>query len=191
MLALGNDEELKAIAILELEPATAPLKLGDAWWTVAERLAEHEQRSVQTQAARWYAKALPKLTGLNRSRIERRLELIPGLATGASPAPVKNEVEGKASPLDEKSVVGRFNIAWEEPDGKRGTSEYAFLANKDVRKETRIIGKWSIVDGHVVVRFNEADRGEAKFSFSNSGAFTGVHVWANGKSTKWRGSRQN
>jgi hypothetical protein len=78
MLALGDDEKLKAIAVQELkEPATPDeqLQVGHGWWNLAEESQKARTKQILLQrAAHWYERAIPGLTGLSRVRIEKRLE---------------------------------------------------------------------------------------------------------------------
>jgi hypothetical protein len=75
MLALGNDPGLKAIAEKELDELTPtrPEQLGDAWWERADKEAGPIQRQSRARAAYWYRAALPGLSGLAKSLIEKRL----------------------------------------------------------------------------------------------------------------------
>jgi hypothetical protein len=97
MLALGSDLEISKSAKLELAApteATAQVKLADQWWTIAKAAAEQHQIQIQLHAASWYQAALPKLTGLNRAKVEKRLAELPvaKAATPPKPAPPKTTV---------------------------------------------------------------------------------------------------
>ena len=66
MLAKGSDEELKTLAekdIAGADSANKRVKLGDDWWRVSKERARY-----------WYKQALPGLTGLQRDRVEKRVE---------------------------------------------------------------------------------------------------------------------
>jgi tetratricopeptide (TPR) repeat protein len=80
MLAKGNQETLKALAVAEKTTpanATEMVALGDRWWDAAGsgRVADM-QRFVQARAAYWYRLALPDLLGLTMIRIQQRLDEI-------------------------------------------------------------------------------------------------------------------
>jgi hypothetical protein len=78
-LAKGSDEKLRQLALRDLaaldpaKPASTDdqLKLGDDWWAYGET-----ERKFRGRAAYWYDQALPTLSGLNKVRIEKRLDEI-------------------------------------------------------------------------------------------------------------------
>lgn len=74
LLALGNDAALAAVAAQELQQKTLPLDLAEAWWKVSEGATGPAQTFMQRHAATFYAQAVPKLSGLARSRVEQRLK---------------------------------------------------------------------------------------------------------------------
>lgn len=75
MLALGSVEDLKIAALLELEASPdKALELGDAWWKVADSLQGTGKTRVQSRAGEWYRRALPRLSGLAKVRVEKLLE---------------------------------------------------------------------------------------------------------------------
>ena len=76
MLALGNDEALKALAVQELQGAassTEQATLGDGWWNQAENQDERTKKVMKARAGVWYAQALPGLSGLAKGKVEKRL----------------------------------------------------------------------------------------------------------------------
>ena len=86
MLALGSNAKLKALAEEDIKGATTAeeqVKLGDAWWE-----ANGKQR-----ASFWYEKASPSLVGLEKDRVQERLEEV---ATLGQEIPT---VSGKPPPL--------------------------------------------------------------------------------------------
>jgi hypothetical protein len=65
MLAKGSDEGLKALAAKDIAGATSTkeqVKLGDAWWDVSKERAIY-----------WYKQALPRLAGLDKDRVKKRV----------------------------------------------------------------------------------------------------------------------
>jgi len=77
LLLKGDDETLKGLAQAEsaAAPGSAPdqVALGDRWY---EAVSADEQSASQLARARavfWYQRALPGLTGLTRSKVEKRL----------------------------------------------------------------------------------------------------------------------
>lgn len=68
-LALAADKDLVMLASADLkkpEDADAQIALADQWW-------EFDEPSARDRAAYWYRKALPRVTGLAKARIEKRL----------------------------------------------------------------------------------------------------------------------
>ena len=75
MLAQGNDEVLKKLAAQSLEPTNDAAKLaaiGDAWWDAALAAPATKKADFYAGARFWYAQAAPILTGLQKTRIEKR-----------------------------------------------------------------------------------------------------------------------
>lgn len=76
MLARGEDG-LADLARKDLaapkEPA-AQAELGDKWWGLAEALHGTAEVVVKGRADFWYQKALPGLTGLTQTRVEKRIK---------------------------------------------------------------------------------------------------------------------
>ena len=67
---------MKSLAEKDLAGAsdhTDQLKLGDAWWDAAQKNDETTKEMIQGRAAYWYRQALPRLTGLLKDRVEKRL----------------------------------------------------------------------------------------------------------------------
>jgi hypothetical protein len=77
MLALGSDDDFKSAAVLELEDTPNALRIGDAWWSIAERVEGTPKTRAQGYAGKWYRKALRNLSGLNKTRVERIVASIP------------------------------------------------------------------------------------------------------------------
>lgn len=66
MLAKGSDDTFKALATKDIAGAAnanEQVKLGDAWWDVAK-----------DRAAQWYRQAVPQLTGLEKDKVQKRLQ---------------------------------------------------------------------------------------------------------------------
>jgi hypothetical protein len=100
MLALGGNEAFKAAALLELEEKPDPLRIGDAWWKIADGLEGTAKSRTQVHAAEWYRKAVPNLSGLTKSRVERLISLAPDAVVASEH---KNE---PLSLLDRDSLKG-------------------------------------------------------------------------------------
>ncbi len=83
-LVKSGDKRWADAAKLELAGPTEPkdvVAAADQWWQVAERETIKAQRSaVEAHAVSLYEKALPKLTGLEKTRVEKRIA--DAIATG-------------------------------------------------------------------------------------------------------------
>lgn len=76
-LAKGDDPQLADLAKRDLaQPQSAEQQaaLGDAWWELSESKKGLENSRLRGRAAHWYGRALPKLTGLARAKLEKRIE---------------------------------------------------------------------------------------------------------------------
>ena len=127
MLALGSDETLKALARKELEGpknTKEQVALGDGWWDLAPGLDEALRHQVQARAAHWYARAQPRLTGLDRGRIDRRLSEVAQAAAEAETA--------AQTPDKPKRPV------------KPKPDMYAFINEAAIREHWDIEGQWRI-----------------------------------------------
>jgi formylglycine-generating enzyme required for sulfatase activity len=91
LLAKGSDPVLKNLAskcVAGAADAAAQVALGDAWWKAAETAKGNAKADLQSAAVHWYAKALPTLTGLQKTQIEKRVADLAG-APGSSKKRVK------------------------------------------------------------------------------------------------------
>jgi len=74
-LAKGSDETLRGIAMADLaDPpeAAAQASVGDAWWELADKETASKEL-LRDRAALWYGKAVAKLSGLGKTKTEKRL----------------------------------------------------------------------------------------------------------------------
>ena len=77
MLAIGSDEQLRELAKQELAlpaDALAKRKLGDGWWKLGENDSDETKKAMRQRGGYWYRQALPELTGLAKSLVEKRLQ---------------------------------------------------------------------------------------------------------------------
>lgn len=115
-LAQGADAQFKAQAQRDLaRPTAAPeqLAVGDGWWDLGEKETGETREACRERAAAWYEPARAGLTGLQRSRVEKRLsEAVPRVGLGAS---------AKLQELDASGFVQHWLIAGPFPNpGDRG-----------------------------------------------------------------------
>lgn len=90
MLAKGNRGDLADLAKRDLaKPAAAKEQtaLGDDWWTLGGKEAPAAKQGFETRARHWYEESLPQLTGLDKARVEKRLEQ--AAAPQETPAKIK------------------------------------------------------------------------------------------------------
>lgn len=76
-LAKGENERLAQIALRELagpKSASAQLELADSWWMESEGQAAIAKAAIQSHAADLYAVGVKSLAGLEKLRVEKRIE---------------------------------------------------------------------------------------------------------------------
>jgi len=98
MLVLGSDATLKTLAVKELQgPKNADfLMLGEGWWQQAAKAEGLAQKQLQAHAAIWFRKAMPRLTGIDKTRVAKRLEQVPTKTTTNKKLTVKPVVKHPA-----------------------------------------------------------------------------------------------
>ncbi len=77
LLAKGSDQPLRDLAVAELDDTHSPerkVQLADRWRAAAEKADEMFQRFYYDRAIHWYRNALPGLSGIDRTRVEKQLE---------------------------------------------------------------------------------------------------------------------
>jgi hypothetical protein len=97
LLAMGSEEPLKALAILDLGLPKDPhkqLALADGWWELAGKEKDPVQLSLQRRAMHWYEQAVGQLSGLNRTKALKRIDLVVARSTGST-------TEGPSGPVGE------------------------------------------------------------------------------------------
>lgn len=85
LLAKGSDTELSRLAVAEVnvgKTADAVTALGDAWWGWADRERGASKSAGLAHAADLYATVVPKLQGLDRTRLEKRIKQAQSESTG-------------------------------------------------------------------------------------------------------------
>ncbi|MCH8923061.1 MAG: hypothetical protein IIA67_07935 [Planctomycetes bacterium] len=116
MLAKGNDALLKDLAVREqrgVDKHDEQLAMADAWWKVAEEQPSRAGNEVRRHAAVWYRGTLSNLSGLDKARVQKRLDR-------AKPAAAEQAAKPPVLPADMlqfgghryKIVFGR--ITWSE-----------------------------------------------------------------------------
>ncbi len=114
MLALGSDESLKSVAVMELqgaETAEEQAAIGDAWWDVAEAREGQERDLLRLRAGSWYHRAAPQLADLAGLRVKQRLEEIAKLDREIPAAPTRRGPPLAVAPFDERTAK-QHQAAW-------------------------------------------------------------------------------
>lgn len=106
MLALGSNEELKVASVMELETKPDAIKLGDAWWKIAESHEGTAKARTQAHSAEWYRKALPGLSGLTKAKTEARLKEIDAQKVVETGKPLQGKAD--APPPKQNPFVGKW-----------------------------------------------------------------------------------
>ncbi len=77
LLQKGADEKLAKLAGQDLSQPKKPKEqtaLADGWWDLADSEQGQAKSVLQARAVHWYEAALPKLSGLDKLKVEKRLE---------------------------------------------------------------------------------------------------------------------
>lgn len=83
MLAKCGDAKLAKFAKRDMakpKKAADQAATGDGWWELAEKKSGVEKHRLSERASYWYKKALPGLSGLAKTRVEKRLQGAAGKA---------------------------------------------------------------------------------------------------------------
>jgi hypothetical protein len=132
LLAKAVDPALKALARRELASPSdteARIAAGDGWWDHAAKAKGEAAGASRERAAHWYALALPATAGVEKLRIQKRLEEMEATALKASGAidllrlidPAKDGVQGtwkleQDALACEPGDATRLQIAYRPPD---------------------------------------------------------------------------
>jgi WD40 repeat protein len=123
LLAKSKAEPLAALARRDLDDpkdARDQLALADAYWDLAAKHQEPAGLRLQERAAFWYDKAAPNLSGLNRTKAQKRFDQVAARLQGNPGVPVVAGPVGLIRTLDGHSTEIR-SVAI-SPDGKLGLS---------------------------------------------------------------------
>jgi WD40 repeat protein len=144
-LARGDDAvaELARKDLAGPKEAAAQAELGDGWWGLAEALHGGAEIVVKGRADFWYQKALPNLTGLTQTRVEKRIKEYAAKAPGQKGPAVAGELVRFTGHKDRVTCVAIT------ADGTRAVSGSADGA----------VIMWDTETGKEVQRFN-SHRGE-------------------------------
>ena len=110
MLALGNDSAIRGLAIKELRGVSTPndeVALADGWWVLAEAETGIAKAQLQTHAAGWYKRALPKLGGLEKAKAQKRLSEAPAVGEVVLYAPTSPSAQPTRLPKELSIDLGK------------------------------------------------------------------------------------
>lgn len=109
MLAKGGDAALKDLAAKDLqrpEKSGEQIALADAWYELADQEGGPAKKRIQLRAAHWYWIAAPQLTGLEKTKVEKRMRALANLvASRHVPDRIVNRADGSVLVL---IPAGRF-----------------------------------------------------------------------------------
>jgi hypothetical protein len=157
MLALGDNDELKAAALLELEAQPDSLKLGDAWWKIAEGLEGSAKSRAQTHAGEWYRKALPGLSGLTKARVERLIAQV-----AVSEPNVQRMNTAKTTDDPSKSADANVKSKPKKPE----SFNFSFATEKEIKDYWTLPsddGDWQIINGALQLHGNKTKYFQSNF----------------------------
>jgi uncharacterized protein YjiK len=122
LLAMGSDMTLKAQAVLDLsqpKEAKEQLAVADGWFELAAKQSEPASLHMQRRAKDWYERALLNLSGLNRTKAQKRIDTIAARLAGST-------AEVPVGPIGEikkmEGHTGEVKSVAFSPDGRYGVS---------------------------------------------------------------------
>lgn len=89
--AVSSDVAIKQLAkqdLAEPKDAKEQLALADGWWDLANREKGSPKLAIQMRSMHWYDKALPTLSGLNRTKAVKRIEIVQDQLSGVTTTPI-------------------------------------------------------------------------------------------------------
>src|SRR5207247_2575658 len=104
-LAKSGDKGLQSLAREDLadpKDYKDQLALADGWWDLAGDYKDSAKLAVQMRATHWYFKAIPSLSGINRKKAEKRIDVVQDILAGipAVVAPVAVGPVGEITKYD-------------------------------------------------------------------------------------------
>jgi WD40 repeat protein len=123
LLAKSNAEPLAGLAKRDLDgpkDAKEQLALADTYWDLAGKHQEPASLRLQERAAVWYDKAMPNLTGLSRTKAQKRYDQVAARLDGSQTTVIAPGPVGFIRTLDGHSTEIR-SLAISH-DGKHGLS---------------------------------------------------------------------
>jgi hypothetical protein len=178
MLALGGDADSKRLAAQELRgvPASDEVALADAWWELGKKESDPAKSQIQLHAAAWYRRALPRLSGLTKIKVAKRVAQVADSSVGnASDTPReqalfngKNLTGWKYLPVSNSNSKSKTNKTWRAERGSLvsiGGGDHNNLATLESYGDFKLSLQWRFRPGGelspngsgIVVRSNGLD----------------------------------
>lgn len=141
MLAKCGDSLLEDVVDLELKGASSAdqqAELADAWWNLANKRHGMDKVYMQRRAAKWYAEALPSLSGLRKDQVAQRInDVSPCQCCAASSSGLW-------------MFAGTWSVTYSNGVGRRYVIDKEGIAAYGDRR-----GRLSIKDGNTVLDFGD------------------------------------
>jgi hypothetical protein len=146
LLAKGADAALAALARAELNNSGSPselVSLGDAWADHAENAKGAESSAAEDRARLHYTQALGSLTGLDRARVQKRLESLGPSGSGKRPkglvlwldASASGSLRGPEGQIFDRSKASPMPVAeWLDVGGGTGNAKKGARSGTPVAK---------------------------------------------------------
>lgn len=203
MLARSGEAALAELARLELKaPKTTAeqVQLGNGWWDRAASVKDHTSDPMKRRAVHWYRRALPKVTGLNKVRVQKRLQQAGDLAGGdvsGRSAPTgglprkSNEKTPASLSRSEKRVAGIYQttaVHELEKDKKivRGHTLELKPDRTVWQNNAKQIGTWRMDRLLIKLFFSDADAGVAQLRRQSKGRLSGTQKDSKGRTWTWQ-----
>jgi outer membrane biosynthesis protein TonB len=111
-LAKGSQADLADLAKRDLDhpkDAREQVAVADSWWTLSEKESGSLASALKSRARHWYEPALVSVSGLEKIRIQKRLE---EQAAGAEPGPSASKAPGRETAVSALDLpwVGQYSI---------------------------------------------------------------------------------
>jgi len=115
LLAFSSDADVKTLAIEELaapEDPQAQLSVADAWWSMGEKHSGIRQRHIRLHAAEWYTRVGPRLFGLNKQRVEKRLATVGNVGAEMAAVDMLKLVDPSTDAIEVSWIRERGPCTW-------------------------------------------------------------------------------
>lgn len=152
-LAKGSQQELAEVARRDLEgpqEAGAQQELGNRWWDLSEKASPEDRLVLAGRAVYWYEQALPALTGLSKTSLERRIETYRTTVAQKEPTRIKKGeyvlfFDGQKTHV----IVPNFRY-----DGTKPLTVEVTLTPASINKKATIVGNMTAMGGWGVGLFD-------------------------------------